>query len=110
MMPIDRWMPSIAACGLDVVKSDKFPDWKGDMLAGGLAGAVVDRIRVASTAVVDPANPGKAAPARIVEREEVVQGLGRVRDVVSAPDGFIYIVLNDPDKVVRLVPASPTQK
>jgi glucose/arabinose dehydrogenase len=30
--------------------------------------------------------------------------MGRVRDVVVGPDGTIYVVLNGPDKVVRLAP------
>jgi len=104
VMPVDRWLPSIAACGLDVVRGDKFPEWKGDMLAGGLAGNNVDRIRlVPASSELAPNMPAELR-MRVGEREEIVHGLGRVRDVVSAPDGFIYIVLNDPDKVVRLVP------
>jgi len=43
----------------------------------------------------------------LVEREELLFGKGRVRDVVSGPDGSIYVVLNDPHKVIRLVPATP---
>jgi glucose/arabinose dehydrogenase len=42
----------------------------------------------------------------VVEREEVLHGMGRVRDVVCGPDGLVYVVLNDPDRIVRLVPAS----
>ncbi len=103
VMPLDRWLPSIGACGLDVVRSDKFADWKGDMLAGGLSGNNVDRIRVAPATDM-PADAPADLRLKVIEREEIVHGLGRVRDVVSAPDGFIYIVLNDPDKVVRLVP------
>lgn len=91
IQPVDRWLPSIGACGLDVVKGDAFPAWKGDLVAGGLSGANVDRIRI---------RDGKS-----VEREELVHGIGRVRDVVTAPDGTIYVVLNDPDHVIRLVPA-----
>ena len=76
IMPVDRWLPSIAACGLDVVRGSAFPKWKGDLVAGGLAGANVDRVRIQS--------------GKVVEREELVFGLGRVRDVVTAPDGTIY--------------------
>jgi glucose/arabinose dehydrogenase len=36
----------------------------------------------------------------------IFKGIGRVRDVASGPDGFLYVVLNKPDKVVRLEPAS----
>lgn len=88
-MPRLRWMPSIAACGLCVVDAAKFPAWKGDLLAGGLAGQCVDRVRI---------KDGN------VEQERVFEGMGRVRDVVNGPDGAIYIVLNGPDRVVRLVP------
>lgn len=90
-MPVFQWTPSIGACGLDVARGPAFPKWKGDLFAGGLSGANVDRVRV-----VD---------GKMTEREEIVHALGRVRDVVSGPDGTVYIVLNEPDKVVRLVPA-----
>lgn len=90
-MPLFRWLPSSAACGLDTVRGDKFPNWKGDLIAGGLAGQNVDRVRVDGD--------------RFIEREELLHGLGRVRDVACGPDGFVYVVLNQPDIIVRLVPA-----
>ncbi|MCW5765292.1 MAG: PQQ-dependent sugar dehydrogenase [Phycisphaeraceae bacterium] len=90
-MPVYRWLPSIGACGLDVARGPAFTKWKGDLFAGGLSGANVDRLRIAD--------------GKLVEREEIFHGQGRVRDVVCGPDGTIYIVLNGPDKVVRLVPA-----
>lgn len=94
VMPVLRWLPSIAASGLDVIHGGKageaFPEWNGDMIAGGLAGETVQRLRVKD--------------GRIVEQEEILHGMGRVRDVVCGPDGSIYVVLNGPDKVIRLVP------
>lgn len=90
-LPAFRWLPSIGACGLDVVKGAAFPSWKGDLVAGGLSGANVDRLRMKD--------------GKLVEREELVFGMGRVREVTVGPDGFIYVALNQPDKVVRLVPA-----
>jgi len=90
-MPADRWLPSIGACGLDVVRGKAFPKWEGDLVAGGLSGANVDRFRVKDGAVV--------------EREELILP-GRVRDVVTGPEGHVYIVLNGPDKVIRLTPAN----
>jgi glucose/arabinose dehydrogenase len=90
-MPADRWLPSIGACGLDVVRGEAFPNWKGDLMAGGLSGQNVDRFRVKD--------------GKVIEREEIVYRKGRVRDVVTGPDGSVYVVLNDPDRVVRLVPA-----
>jgi aldose sugar dehydrogenase len=99
-MPTDIWLPSIGASGLAVVKGDMFPKWKGDLLAGGLSGANVDRLRVKD--------------GKVVERERIFwdvqtegrgRGAPRVRDVQVGPDGAVYIVLNGPDKIVRLVRA-----
>ncbi len=89
--PVFRWLPSIGACGLSTMKGTAFPRWQGDLMAGGLAGNNVDRIRVVN--------------GKMTEREELVHGMGRVRDVVTGPEGHLYIVLNQPDKVIRLVPA-----
>jgi len=91
-MPVFRWLPSIGACGLDVVRGPAFPEWRGDFVAGGLSGQNVDRIRVRN--------------GRLVEREELLQGLGRVREVTVGPDGLVYVALNDPDTILRLVPAT----
>lgn len=101
-LPVYQWTPSIAACGLDVVRpgplGEAFPKWKGHLVAGGLAGAVIERLSV--QAATD--KPGY----RLVEREELVHGVGRVRDVVCGPDGSIYAVINDPHKVIRLIPTT----
>ncbi len=88
-LPIFRWLPSIGASGLDVMKGSMFPNWKGDLIAGGLSGNSVDRIRTKD--------------GKFVEREGLLIGMGRVRDIAVGPDGAIYVALNQPDKIVRLV-------
>jgi glucose/arabinose dehydrogenase len=90
-MPVTRFMPSIAACGLAECRGGAFPKWDGDLFAGGLAGNCVHRVRIRD--------------GKLVEREEILFGMGRVRDVVCGPKGELYIALNEPDKIVRLVPA-----
>jgi aldose sugar dehydrogenase len=87
-MPVDTWTPSIAASGLSVVRGEMFGAWRGDLLAGGLASERIDRVRIRD--------------GNVTERETVLRGLGRIRDIVEGPDGAIYIVLNSPDQVVRL--------
>ena len=89
--PIFRWLPSIGASGLDTIRGAAFPAWQGDLVAGGLSGANVDRIRVKA--------------GQLVEREELLHGMGRVRDIAVHKDGTIYVALNQPDKIIRLVPA-----
>ena len=91
-MPVFRWLPSCAASGLDVVSGPAFPEWNGDLLAGGLRGQNLDRIRVKDGVMV--------------EREEILQGIGRVREIRVHKDGTVYIAFNQPDKIVRLVPAN----
>jgi aldose sugar dehydrogenase len=89
--PLVYWVPSIAACGLDIVSGNKFPKWRHDLLAGGLAQQEVRRIRVAD--------------GKVVSQEIILKNIGRVRDVACGPDGLIYVLLNGPDRVVRLTPA-----
>ena len=89
--PVIYWVPSIAASGLDFYTGDKFPKWKNDLFAGGLAAQEVRRLRLEDR--------------KVVSQEIVLKGIGRVRDVAQGPDGFIYVLLNGPDSIVRMVPA-----
>ncbi len=89
--PLIYWQPSIAACGLSFYRGDKFPQWKNDLFAGALAQQEIRRLRL-----VDH---------KVVEQEVVLKNIGRVRDVTDAPDGFLYVILNGPDRIIRLVPA-----
>jgi aldose sugar dehydrogenase len=90
--PITYWLPSIATCGLDFYTGDKFPKWKDDLLVGALAQQEIRRLRI-----VDH---------KVVSQEIILKNIGRVRDVATGPDGLIYILLNGPDRLVRMVPAS----
>jgi glucose/arabinose dehydrogenase len=89
--PLVHWTPSIAACGLDIVTGERFPEWQHDLLAGGLAQQEVRRIRVTD--------------GKVVAQEIILKNIGRVRDVACGPDGLVYVILNDPDRLVRLTPA-----
>jgi glucose/arabinose dehydrogenase len=88
--PLLHWTPSIAPCGLTCYTGDQFPKWKYDFFAGALRGEL-HRIRVCN---------GQA-----ITDEVLLSGLGRIRDVRTGPDGFLYLVLNQPDRIVRLIPA-----
>lgn len=88
--PKHYWTPSIAVCGIDFYEGDLFPDWKGNLLVGGLASKELHRLVIKDN--------------RVVEDQILLKDVGRVRDVASGPDGAIYLVLNGPSKVVRLAP------
>ncbi|MCB1094362.1 MAG: PQQ-dependent sugar dehydrogenase [Verrucomicrobiae bacterium] len=90
--PLTYWVPSIATCGLDFYTGDKFPNWKNDLLVGALKNQEIRRLRI-----VD---------GKVTEQEVIMKDLGRVRDVADGPDGSIYVLLNGPDSIVRIVPVT----
>jgi aldose sugar dehydrogenase len=84
------WKPSIAVCGLDFYRGNLFPLWQNKLLVGALKYEEVRLLQI---------HEGK-----VIHEQTIVKNLGRVRDVQTGPDGAIYIVLNNPDKVIRLTP------
>jgi glucose/arabinose dehydrogenase len=89
--PVGHWTPSLAVCGLDFYAGERFPGWKNDLFVGALAQKEIRRLRIEDR--------------KVTEQEVVLKDLGRVRDVAAGPDGYLYVVLNDPHSVLRLVPA-----
>ncbi len=89
--PVTYWTPSIAVSSATFVKGDQFPGWQNNLLIGALAFEEVRRL------VVDG--------DQITKQETVLKGYGRVRDVMTSPDGSVYVLLNRPDKIVRLTAA-----
>ncbi len=90
--PITYWVPSIAASPITFYTGDRFPQWKNNLFVGSLAAQELRRL------VIDGHT--------VTEQEILFKGIGRVRDVVNAPDGSLYIILNQPDRIERLVPGS----
>ena len=90
--PIVHWTPSIAVCGIDFYEGNQFPRWRNNLFVTGLASEELRRLVIEDH--------------RVAEQELIFKGIGRVRDVASGPDGFLYVVLNKPDKVVRLEPVN----
>ncbi len=89
--PIHYWTPSIAPSGMDFVTTDNYGDWKGSLLVGSLAFQYLERL------VLDG--------NKVVKREKLMDGLGRVRDVKEGPDGFIYVAVEGKG-IYKLLPKS----
>jgi len=88
--PVYQWTPSIAPCGMTFVTGDRFKNWKNNMLVGSLRFDYVERVVLQGN--------------RVVHTEKLAEGIGRVRNVVMGPDGLVYIGLEEPGMIVRLVP------
>ncbi|MDQ2773466.1 MAG: PQQ-dependent sugar dehydrogenase [Acidobacteriota bacterium] len=89
--PVTYWVPSIATSPLIFYTGNRFPQWKNNLFLGSLAGQELLRL------VVDG--------EKVTHQEILFRGIGRVRDVVNGPDGYLYVVLNQPDRIERIVPA-----
>ncbi|WP_339144919.1 PQQ-dependent sugar dehydrogenase [Croceitalea sp. MTPC5] len=77
--PVYQWTPSIAPSGMTFVNSENYPDWQGSLLVGSLAFQYLERLELKN--------------GKVVRREKLMDGLGRVRNVRQAPDGFIYVAV-----------------
>jgi glucose/arabinose dehydrogenase len=88
--PVLHWTPSIAVCGLDFYTGNLFPKWQNDLIVGALRYEQVRILEIENN--------------RIVDDQVILSDYGRVRDVTCGPDGAIYVVLNEPDKIIRITP------
>lgn len=89
--PVYYWTPSIAVCSMDFVTGPLFEKWHNHLLVSALK---YEEVRLLD--VYD---------RRVLHDEVILKNAGRVRDVVCAPDGSIYVVLNGPGVILRLTPA-----
>lgn len=86
--PIYYWAPSIAVCGAEFCQGAEFPRWRNHLIVGGLGHQVLQRLAIAD--------------GRVMHTETLLKSHGRVRDIAVDPSGAIYVVLNEPGKVLRL--------
>ena len=91
--PTMLWIPSIGASGLLVYTGEQFPEWKGQLFAGGLSGLQLHRFAFNEK-------------GGLLGREAMIEPLRqRIRDVRQGPDGYIYLAVDlNPGGVLRLEP------
>ena len=88
--PVWHWTPSIAVCGIKVYENDLIPSWYGDILATSLKYEFLERV-----IIEDGIRTGS---------EKIYDAGSRVRDVEICPRGFVYVALEDPGRIVKIVP------
>jgi aldose sugar dehydrogenase len=91
------FVPSIGISGLMMYTGDQFPNWKGNLFTGGMAGNYRQLVRFSINGNV------------VTNRESLLPREYRIRDVRQGPDGFIYIAVDNqfpgqPSNIVRLEP------
>jgi glucose/arabinose dehydrogenase len=93
--PVRNWTPSIAVSQIHFYTGDKFPQWKNNLFLGSLAQQRFIRFEIDGD--------------QVLHEEEIFRNLGRIRDIATGPDGYLYIALEQigaaSGRIVRLVPA-----
>lgn len=86
--PLYYWDPSIAPSGLVSYQGKMFPEWKGDLLVGALKFELVSRLH-------------RDAKGKILSEERLLKGaFGRIRDVIEAPDGAVWVLTDEDNGVI----------
>lgn len=74
---VKHWTPVISPSGMAFYRGGMFPGWRGSALVGGLSSRALVRLTFDGTRVTG---------------EERLSLSARIRDVVEAPDGSIYVL------------------
>ena len=104
--PVTFYNPAIAPSGASFYRGERFPRFVNNLFIGTLRGTHLLRLVVDST-----------PQRRLVSQERLLDGrFGRIRDVVTGPDGHLYICTSNrdgrgsptssDDRILRLVPAT----
>ncbi len=88
--PVYYWTPSIAPCGMTFVSGDFYGNWKNDLFVSSLKFEYLHRLKMNGNEVVG--------------HETLLDGIGRVRDVQMGKDGYLYIAVEGPGRLIRLIP------
>jgi len=86
--PVKYWVPSIAPCGMTMIRSDKYPGWENSILIGALVQRHIARLQMNGR--------------QIVKEERLLEGVARMRWLGQSPDGYIYVLSEGPGMLLRL--------
>jgi glucose/arabinose dehydrogenase len=90
--PVYYWDPVVSPSGMTIYSGDLFPEWRGNLLIGGLSSRALVRLAVEGD--------------RVVGEERLLTDLrARIREVVQGPDGALYLLTDATDgKLLKLTP------
>lgn len=71
------------------VTSDKYPNWKGNLMVGALAGQQIQRLML-------------NASNKVVHTEILFKDMARFRDIRQGPDGYLYVLSEGPGLFFRV--------
>lgn len=86
--PVYYWRPSIGVSGMTFYDGGEFPLWQGKILVSSLSRRNLRLLTIDGD--------------RVQHEEIILETEGRIYEPVIGPDGAIYVVMNDPGKILRL--------
>jgi glucose/arabinose dehydrogenase len=92
VQPLHHWTPSIAPSGMAFYTGNRFPRWQGNLFVGALKDQMLVRLELDGE--------------RIKLQEILLKNtVGRIRDVRSGPDGYLYLLTDSPQgQLLRIEP------
>lgn len=75
--PYYYWIPSIGPSGMAFSTSGVYKKWIDDLFVGSLKFEYLERLVIEND--------------KVVKREKVLDKIGRVREVIESPEGYLYI-------------------
>ncbi|WP_418262827.1 PQQ-dependent sugar dehydrogenase [Flavobacterium faecale] len=87
--PLYYWLPSIAPSGMAFVTSNRYPNWKGHLLVGSLKFQYLELVKLNGTSIVG--------------RQKIATDIGRLRNVIEGPDGYIYMGVEGKG-IIKIIP------
>jgi aldose sugar dehydrogenase len=92
-----EFLPTHPPSGLARVTTDRFPKWRGDLLAGGLLSERIRRLVV---------KEHEGRHDVLHDEELLLREIGRIRDVREGPDGNFYVITDETNGALyRIEPA-----
>lgn len=90
--PLAYYVPSIAPCGMAFVTGNRYGDWENSLLIGSLRFEYLERCIIEDN--------------KVVGHERLLEGIGRVREVKVSPDGYIHVGVENPGRIIKLIPVN----
>jgi glucose/arabinose dehydrogenase len=90
--PVYYWDPVVSPSGMVVYSGELVPEWKGDVLIGGLSSQALVRLQLEDD--------------RVVGEERLLEDLdARIREVVEGPEGALYLLTDASNgKLLKVTP------
>ena len=99
--PLVFWVPSIALSGMTFYTGDRFPNWKGNVLVGGMRQGEIPPTGRLERVVFN----GRMEELR---RESLLLDLKqRIRDVRQGPDGLLYLLTEEENGALLRIEPEP---